>query len=283
MSNLGFQDGGSESWTAGANWTGATPPSASDNVRILSGSGNILQDLDQSGVTLGDLYRGAGYTGQIGTVTNPLKINGNELVVDNSGGGDFFIEGTWDKLILRNVHAGSTAVYFTGGTYTEVFGCGGLGKATFASGCTISTGLSLTQSAGNLQLVLASGVTVTSGADVRVTGGRLISSVAIDDGRIAGGHWQQLDGALTIDLDGGVLDYQSDDQLTIVGRGGRLDGRYNTSDTSIAVGSGSRLIDGFWDLRSGGRAWSNFAAALETVAPSARLLLDSGQTVTPSS
>lgn len=72
---------GSQDWSVGANWSGGVAPANGDTAWVLNGTSNIDAGLNQSGVTLANLFVGSGFTGTIGSASAYLQIGATNWVI----------------------------------------------------------------------------------------------------------------------------------------------------------------------------------------------------------
>lgn len=90
-------------------------PTAGDFVRILDGSYDILYNLNQSSVTLGDLMVGPHFRGGIGDNVNasPLRIAGTPVWFDGSGCRWARIHGDLDTFNVLSTSSGPNALHIS--------------------------------------------------------------------------------------------------------------------------------------------------------------------------
>lgn len=252
-----------------ANWEGAVAPVDGDDVVFDTGDSDVLYDLDQNGITPASITIGPGFTGRIGLPeVNSDDSSGSYYeyrekylkygnsgdgqavtVTINGGGGRIKLnqgtaQATWNvnnsgqsdedgipTVLLKGTHA-SNALNVAKGFVGVAFFAGETSTLV-----TVNVGYK-TNVAGDSQVVLGSGVTLTSAA-VKQTGGTLSvnsalgtsPTVVIDDGEF------------TINGSGGIAA-----GLTV--RGGTC--IYNTTGTlgGAPAVSGTGHIDFSQDMRT---------------------------------
>ncbi len=64
-----------DDWSNAANWDSTGVPGAGDDVRLPAGGVGVVAGLDQSAVALGDVIVEKGFTGNLGSTAEDLKLN----------------------------------------------------------------------------------------------------------------------------------------------------------------------------------------------------------------
>lgn len=255
MATAVFQ-GASADWDDTSNWTGGGGaggvPANGDTIIIGQSSQDLTTNL-VTGLNTITLRIGPGYSGQIGTSTDYLDIDGGIFDLDGGSPGGVYLTGVWTTI---NVHGGlaSSAMLDLKANATTDIGTlrilGGTGTVTVGAGAVLD----------DLIVASAPSITVTVGAVTSLDNVTVESGAVSVAGNIATkadvrGGVLTIDGSATVaqlDIEpGGTCIYDTSGALTTMnGYGGFFDGRQNTN-ASITLTTVTLYEGHTMDLRSG--------------------------------
>lgn len=259
MATATWTDGGSDGdWSDSNNWTGGSgaggAPANNDTVIIGTSDRDITTGLT-TGLTGITLRIGPGYTGDIGTSSSWLDIDGT---LDwESGGDETYITGTFSRV---TVHGGHGNLSFRANASTDIgtLRCvGGSGVVTVGANAVLD----------DVEMFHCPGLTVT--IEDNVTS---LDNVTLDSGicncgadiatklEARGGAVYVTDTATVVTLDverQGVCVYNASGIITTLNVYGLFDGRSN-ENASVTVSNATVFEGGRLRLRNGLDTWKDF-------------------------
>jgi len=236
MANTIWTGASSTNFGTAGNWTNGVPTSANPGIFGSANVGNCTTGMDQGALDIAGLIVHSGYTGQIGSSGDPLKLSTNLLWYEGAGGLYFAsdangIANKTDEVFIKAAHANVPVeidsnsadagqvdnIHIVRGNVTLAANITGIDRMTVGYVNNLLGDARVTLAASSTALTL-----------LNMTGGQVQSDVPITNAVV----------------DGGVLDHQEGQGITnaYVNANGRL--LYgSTSTMSFAEIGGGGLID----------------------------------------
>lgn len=220
-------------WNTSGAWSPSGVPSGSDDCYFTGqGNGDVLDTTATAAATCANLYFQEGYSGDVGTSGDRLRVDPTTALEYKGGGSECYLESTYNQLRVDTAQKGANAFNIlattTGtGPWTRIEN----GRVTIVSSSSISEVYIGGNRAGQVPSVtFESSITTT---DIFMSGGRLTVADfdASQDYKISGGTLQVTDASSTVAAlvcHGGTITFAGESDLTIQGldcdNGGIIDG-----------------------------------------------------------
>jgi len=174
--------------SVGGNWSTSSVPTGGDHVRLVSNyTANMSAGMSTlSATTLGDVVVESGYTGSIGTISDPLDIICSRFEFNGGGSSHINLQSSSIDAIIndtsQNISTGQRGLYLTGTTLQTVSITGGIVGIAYQHGDTSSV---TTLRVHNGDVVAGNGCTLTT---VDVYGGNVVLNSNITTLNVYGGR-----------------------------------------------------------------------------------------------